>query len=215
MPPRPVLITFDDGYRSVLTKGAPILEKFGLPAAVFVCTGPMRARTRLWFDAVAERDGEAAVEAWKSRDYQAWLAGCATKETLDERDPRALMTPGELATLARMPGIEIGGHTVSHPILARASASQQRREIEENLQSIREWTGRAVRIFAYPNGRPGVDYDADTLAILRDNGIDIAFSTRADFSRANEPALERSRFMLFDETNDSELAHRLVYSWPR
>lgn len=215
LPARPVLITFDDGYRSVLTMGAPILEKYRLPAAVFVCTGPMQTRSLLWFDAVAERDGEAAVERWKGRDHQSWLAGCAAAERPAEHDPRALMTREELATLACSTGIEIGGHTVNHPILARAPASRQREEIEANLQTIAEWTGRRVRSFAYPNGRPGVDYNDDTMAILRDNGVDMAFSTNSDFARAGEPALDRSRFLLLDGTSDGELAHRLTYSWPR
>ena len=215
MPERPVLITFDDGYRSVLTLGAPILTKYTLPAAVFVCTGPMVTRRRLWFDDVAEREGEGAVEAWKSRDHQAWCEVCAPTSALDEEDPRALMTPAELKTLACTSGIEIGGHTVHHPILARASATEQRTEIDDNLQSIQQWTGRRVRTFAYPNGRPGLDYNADTMAILRDAGIDIAFTTRFEFARPDEPPLERSRFLMLDEVSDGELAHRLAYSWPR
>jgi len=215
LPDRPVLITFDDGYRSMLTLGAPILEKYRLPAVVFVCTGPMVSRRRLWFDDVAERDGEDAVEAWKSRDYQAWCAECASTSALDEGDPRALMTPAELGTLARAGGIEIGGHTVQHPILARAPASRQRQEIEENLRSIQQWTGRPVRTFAYPNGQPGLDYNADTMAILREAGIDIAFTTRYDFARPDEPPLERSRFLVLDNVSGGELAHRLTYSWPR
>ena len=215
LPARPVLITFDDGYRSVLTRAVPILEKYRLPAAIFVCTGPMQARSRLWFDAVAERDGEAAVEGWKGRDYETWLAGCATADPLAEHDPRALMTRAELAKLACSMGIEIGGHTVNHPILARAPAGRQREEIEANLQTIAEWTGRRVRSFAYPNGRPGVDYGDETMAILRDNGVDMAFSTNPDFARAGEPALERSRFLLLDDIDAGDLAHRLTYSWPR
>ena len=214
LPKRPVLITFDDGYRSVLTKGVPILTKYGLPAAVFVCSGPMVTRQKLWFDGIAEQDGEDAVEAWKSCDYPSW-ASCADTRTLDEHDPRVLMTPEELGTLAGMAGIEIGGHTVRHPILARASEREQRQEIQPNLRSIAEWTGKPVRAFAYPNGRPDLDYNADTVAILRESGIDMAFTTRPSFARAGESPLERSRFLLLDETSDAELAHRLTYSWPR
>ena len=69
MPPRPVLITFDDGYRSVLTIGAPILAAYELPAVVFACSGPMDQRRLLWFEDVAAREGEAAVEPWKARPY--------------------------------------------------------------------------------------------------------------------------------------------------
>ena len=125
------------------------------------------------------------------------------------------MTPAELATLAAVEGIEIGGHTVRHPILARAPAAVQRGEIEQNLHSIEQWTGKRARAFAYPNGRPDIDYNAYTVAILRECGVDAAFTTRASFARADEPPLERSRFFLLDNTSDAELAHRLTYSWPR
>ena len=87
LPKRPVLITFDDGYRSVLTKGAPILQQYGLPAAVFVCTGPIETRRALWFDAVGQRDGEEAVETLKSRDHEEWARACAAVAPLDECDP--------------------------------------------------------------------------------------------------------------------------------
>jgi len=215
LPPRPVLITFDDGYRSVLLKAAPILRKYSIPAAVFVCTGPMSRRTHLWFDEVGEREGEAAVERWKAREYDAWSAACARTAAVDDCDPRALMTMEELSTLAAFGGIEIGGHTVNHPILARASAAMQRYEIAENLRSIEQSTGVRPRAFAYPNGRPNLDYNADTVAILGENDIDIAFTTSPSFAGAAEPPLERSRFFLLDDTSDAELAHRLTYSWAR
>lgn len=215
LPKRPVLITFDDGYRSVLMEATPVLATYELPAAVFVCTGPMPSTRTLWFDQIAAREGEEAVEAWKSRDYRAWEAVCAEMSPLRPGDPRALMLPAELAALARMDGIEIGGHTSRHPILARASACEQRKEIQHNLQAIEAWTAKKVRAFAYPNGRPGVDYTCETTAILRDVGIDVAFTTRPAFAVASEPALERSRFVVLDGLSDAELAHRLTYSWPR
>lgn len=215
LPPRPVLITFDDGYRSVLRLGAPILAAYGLPAAVFVCTGPIATRRMLWFDAVAAREGEAAVEAWKSRPYDEWLASVGTPPLVPDDDPRALVTSDELAALSRMPGIEIGGHTVAHPILARASRDRQHDEIGRNLESIRQWTGHPVRAFAYPNGRPGLDYTDATMDILSREGIDTAFTTRPAFSLAAEQALERSRFFMLDNVSAAELAHRLTYSWPR
>jgi peptidoglycan/xylan/chitin deacetylase (PgdA/CDA1 family) len=215
LPKRPVLLTFDDGYRTVLTEAAPILAVYELPALVFVCTAPMTSTRVLWFDDLAAREGEASVEAWKSRDYNAWQTACAPTSPLADDDPRVLMRPDELAALATIDRIEIGGHTARHPILARASPCQQRLEIVENLQSIEAWTGRKARAFAYPNGRPGVDYTVETGAILRDAGIDAAFTTRPAFSPAYEPPLERSRFLVLDDMSEAELAHRLAYSWPR
>jgi peptidoglycan/xylan/chitin deacetylase (PgdA/CDA1 family) len=39
LPPRPVMITFDDGYRDVLWNAAPVLKHLGLPATAYVITG--------------------------------------------------------------------------------------------------------------------------------------------------------------------------------
>jgi len=216
LPPRPVLITFDDGYRSVFTIGAPILAAHGLPAVVFACSDPMEQRRLLWFDHVAARDGEAAVEPWKARPYDEWLASCVqSTPTIGDDDPRALMTPGEVAALSRQPGIEIGGHTARHAILARAKPAAQRAEIAENDSVLQRWTRRPVRAFAYPNGRPRVDYDGEAVALLLELGFDFAFTMRSSFAMPDEPPLERSRFMIVAEVMAPELAHRLAYAWPR
>jgi peptidoglycan/xylan/chitin deacetylase (PgdA/CDA1 family) len=215
LPPRPVLITFDDGYRSVARIGAPILAAHKLPAVVFVCSDPIANRRLLWFDAVAARDGEGAVERWKTCDYESWRAACAGSTPVDDSDPRAPMTVDDLVALDRSGRIEIGGHTSGHPILARASRERQREEIAGNLDAIRGWTGRPVRAFAFPNGRPGVDYTETTTSILGELGVDAAFTMRPSFARPDEPLLERSRFLIVDEVNAAELAHRLAHTWPR
>jgi peptidoglycan/xylan/chitin deacetylase (PgdA/CDA1 family) len=215
LPERPVLITFDDGYRSVYRYAAPILAALSLPAAVFVCSGPLADRRLLWFDEVAARETDVAVERWKSVDYYSWRTSCAQTSPVPDDDPRALMTIDELHALGQMTNIEIGGHTVWHPVLARASRDSQRDEIAHNLLALAEWTDRPVRAFAYPNGRPGQDYNADTMDLLRECGVDVAFTTGEQFVTPDAPALELPRFLIRDNVLDAELAHRLAYGWKR
>jgi peptidoglycan/xylan/chitin deacetylase (PgdA/CDA1 family) len=215
LPPRPVLVTFDDGYRSVATIAAPILAAHRMPAAVFVCSEPIATRTRFWFDQVAARDGEAAANAWKERDYGAWLEACGRPAPVADDDPCAPMREEDLHALARQPGIEIGAHTARHPILSRATPAQQREEVSRSRDAVARWIGRPVRAFAYPNGRPRVDYTAETVAIVRALEFDVAFTTGEAFATAAEPALERSRFMVLASITAQELLHRLAYSWPR
>jgi len=52
LPPRPVLITFDDGYRDNYEIALPILEERGLPAVLFVATGLVGTTRMAWWDRV-------------------------------------------------------------------------------------------------------------------------------------------------------------------
>lgn len=44
LPPRPIAITFDDGYRDVLWNAAPVLHRLHMPATEFVITGRVGGR---------------------------------------------------------------------------------------------------------------------------------------------------------------------------
>jgi hypothetical protein len=79
LPERAAVLTFDDGYRSVLTIAAPILAKYELPAVVFCCSAPNEERRLHWWDHVAASEGEEAIEGWKDRPYEDWLASCALR----------------------------------------------------------------------------------------------------------------------------------------
>ncbi|MCT1550185.1 polysaccharide deacetylase family protein [Brevibacterium casei] len=46
---RSVLVTFDDGYRSVLRNAVPILTRLGVPAICYVCPGLLGGQSR-WMD---------------------------------------------------------------------------------------------------------------------------------------------------------------------
>lgn len=218
LPRRPVLVTFDDGYRSVLTLGLPLLEKYEIPALVFVASGPVTERRPFWHDAVALTDGEDAVESWKAVPYADWRTHYETiapPRSVDENSAYAPMTPDDVATLARHPLFEVGGHTTRHAILSRATVDQQREEILSNRETLQGWTGAPVRAFAYPNGRPGRDYTATSVDIVWRAGYRAAFTTSQAFSDPKSPTLETPRFLVLSGTDASELAHRLSYSWRR
>jgi peptidoglycan/xylan/chitin deacetylase (PgdA/CDA1 family) len=50
LPPRAVAVTFDDGYRNVLTCAGPVLRAHGIPATVYVVSDFVFAGRMLWTD---------------------------------------------------------------------------------------------------------------------------------------------------------------------
>lgn len=53
LPPNPLLVTFDDGYRSNLEVAAPILADLRIPAVCFVATDYLDQRRLYWWEAIA------------------------------------------------------------------------------------------------------------------------------------------------------------------
>jgi peptidoglycan/xylan/chitin deacetylase (PgdA/CDA1 family) len=53
LPPNPVMITFDDGYRSCHDVALPILRELGIPATFFVSTSFVTERRMYWWERTA------------------------------------------------------------------------------------------------------------------------------------------------------------------
>jgi peptidoglycan/xylan/chitin deacetylase (PgdA/CDA1 family) len=88
------------------------------------------------------------------------------------RQSHRAMHPDELMTLERAAPIEIGAHTVSHPLLPAHAADVQREEIATSRTTLQEWLGHAVAGFAYPYGA----WTETSVEAVRDAGFDYACS---------------------------------------
>lgn len=214
LPPRPVLVTLDDGYRSVLTEALSILEEFEIPAVLFACTDPIARSEMFWYDSVAASHGEAAVDEIKKAGYDEWRKVFEDARRQVSADaPMAPLSAHELQKLSTHRLIEIGGHSHRHPILARADTVTQREEIVENLNLIEEWTGRRPAAFAYPNGRRDHDYTRATEALVASAGVDMAFATDPGIARPSSGALSQPRFVMTSGLTSAHLLQRLAWDW--
>ena len=215
LPARPVLMTFDDGYRSVHDLAAPLLKRYGIRGTVFVCTESIRRQQLFWYDDVARREGEAAVRTWRAlpaSEIRRRIESLATAASGD--DPLAPMTVDHVKALAG-DGFDIGVHTTTHLPLSACTPAEQRDDLASCQQAISRWIGRSPTALAYPFGEPDVDYTRDTVQIAAELGFDQAFTTRTGFATVREAPLERSRFLVLSAVSAAELAHRITYAWRR
>jgi len=108
-----------------------------------------------------------------------------------------MMTSDEIRGMRRH-GMLIGAHTVSHPILAKMSISDARDEIAQSKRTLEDLLGEDVRLFAYPNGKPGVDFTDETVGIVRELGFDAAVTTKWAVSRSDADLFQVARFTPWD-----------------
>lgn len=82
-----------------------------------------------------------------------------------------------LRSLAGAPGVTLGAHTLSHPMLAKHPQKVARREIVESKAWLEEALGLPIRHFAYPVGDPGSAGPRE-FALARETGFVSAVTTR-------------------------------------
>lgn len=76
-------------------------------------------------------------------------------------------------------GLEIGSHSVSHPILSKVNNNQLVTEIQSSRKSIIENTGVYPKGFCFPNGMPD-DFNEKVKIAVRDAGYEYAVAAYPD-----------------------------------
>ena len=224
LPPRSMVITFDDGYADNAEVALPILQRLGLRATFFISTGFLNGG-RMWNDSVIECVRASSKE---SIDLAGFGLARQSLRTIDDRRccidallPRIkylplqeradgvvglqhlcgvgslpgdlMMSTSQLQSL-HAAGMEIGAHTVNHPILKSVSATEAEREIGDGRHSLESILDTSVDVFAYPNGKPGKDYEAVHVEIVRKLGFRGAVSTEQGVGRAGDDLFQLPRF---------------------
>ena len=110
-----------------------------------------------------------------------------------------MMTSGEVVDLRRA-GLQVGAHTVSHPILANLEAEEMRREMKDSKDFLEHLLGERVGLFAYPNGKPGEDFDERAVALARELGFDAAMTTARGAASPRTDPYQVPRFTPWDRT---------------
>lgn len=89
---------------------------------------------------------------------------------------RSHLSSSELLSLVQGGLIDIGAHTVSHPVLSTLPEHEQQQEIQESKRKLEDILHSTVDSFSYPFGQP-IDYTQKTVSIVKESGFSCACST--------------------------------------
>jgi peptidoglycan/xylan/chitin deacetylase (PgdA/CDA1 family) len=220
LPPRAVLLTFDDAYRDFADCAWPILRAHDVPATLFVATAfPGHRGHGFWWD----RLHRALVRTARREPLPTPVGSLPLVTRVDrERAHRALATAvhsmshdeamkmlshvlatvgdaepvcpvlgwDELRSLANE-GVALAPHTRTHARLDRVAAARAREEIAASRLDLQREIGQCPPAFAFPAG----GCDERSRALLEEEGFVLAFTTRRgvnDLTRPDWLQLRRS-----------------------
>lgn len=228
LPRNAICVTFDDGYIDNLTVAEPILASLSIPATVYVSTG-FSLGVNMWNDRLIDLVADDArqqldlkalemdvVELSDTTQRLALIKSAISKLkylSLSERVslidelyavnsateyPRKMMNQAEIKLL-RDKGINIGAHTVNHPILKVLDSEAQTLEIIQSKETLEQWLGQPVLDFAYPNGVEGRDFDDVAVNLVEKAGFRSAVVTDWGVSQSDTSLFKLKRFTPWDE----------------
>ena len=145
-----------------------------------------------WLDRAASLDAHAREETVRRlhRTYAA-LPAADTDDFLDfvaaatgsgrHRQSADTWVSWRMVRELRAAGVEIGGHTVRHPVLARLTRPEQSDEVARCKARLEQELGEPMRWFAYPVGQRD-SFDDRTREVLRTHGVELGFSCYGGYS---------------------------------
>lgn len=183
LPPgaRYVSVTFDDGYQSIVENALPELAQRRIPTTLFVITEALGLTSR-------------------------WVSYPPPSRVLNE----PIMTEGQLT---KLPSdlVQIGSHTLTHPMLTRLDEAEARNELSRSRTRLEEIIKRKVQLFSFPYGA----FNDNLIAWCREAGYGRIFTTLSfsAFSKPDEFVMGRVNA----DPNDWLLEFRLkifgAYQW--
>ena len=91
------------------------------------------------------------------------------------RDTHRIVNLLELIELATSDWLEMGSHTLTHPVLSAQSQEVQWQEINESKLILEQITGRQISSFSYPYGQR-TDFTPETIQMVKESGYTCGIS---------------------------------------
>lgn len=169
LPPRPVLITVDDGFADFASSALPLLAERELPSTLYVTTGALGDR----------------------RSRNGGHAGGAPAPGGSVLPPADMLRAADLPGLEAT-GVEIGAHSHTHRQLDLLPRREAAAELARSRALLAELLGHPIRSFAYPHGY----WRAQLRRLVDEAGFDSACAVGETLSSGHDHPLALSRLMV-------------------
>jgi len=200
LPENAAVVTFDDGYRDTLTQAVPVLERYGVPATIYVTTdligdpyGPFEFRLA---EALRSRSGQSISISdldlelpdsiptnpkrayrllrksgkWESPEQRAEILGIIEDEELAGAP---MLDVEEIQSLSEHKLITVGAHAHYHVPLTTLSEDELLKNIMRCVTTLQNISREPIEHFSYPYGA----YDSNVKRAVQHSGMVTSVTT--------------------------------------
>lgn len=205
LPPKSLIITFDDGHEGNY-RLVSVIQKHRIPITIFLCSGIVGTGRHYWWDHV--KDAEEAQRLKVLPDEQRVQALLRNGHTdVREYEARHSLSHDEIAEMKSF--VDFQSHTVFHPILPACSADRARREIVESKEALEGEYGFTIYALAYPNG----DYSDREVTLLQNAGYTCGLTLDAGYNDSETDPFRLRRLVLYDNAGVNEVIVKTSGLW--
>ena len=175
-----VAITFDDGYKDNLIHALPVLERYNIPATIYVITRLPEGDTWMWWYEIWDyleknnslevgdmlEGGPIKTSKQKIKIFNKLLYLMLNLQNNEQRKtvekitgmssrkqyPQLCLSWDEIKKLDCHSLVTIGAHTHSHPNLKQLTEEEAFSEMMQSKNKLEDQLGHSVDHFAYPFG---------------------------------------------------------------
>lgn len=218
LPPKAVIMTFDDGWKSNYSDVFPIAQKYGIPFIIYLVSQSYLTDFKAWFFTMAElkssgisdipRDSEWSMLDDKGKNR---MAHELRKKYGNLISKSHILSLDEIVRMQNSGLASFGSHTTSHVRLNQLSEAEVKQELVASKLELESILNKPVEHFAYPQGY----YNPKHFKCLRSAGYKTAVTAVPglnNFQKGTHP-FELRRIFISGKDDVSILAAKLSGIW--
>ena len=205
LPPKALIITFDDGHRSnyALTS---VIQRHRIPITIFLCSGIVGTHRHYWW---LHTNDSGERQALKALPDEQRVQTLLRKGHADGREyeTRQSLSRDEIEEMKS--AVDFQSHTVFHPILPACSTERARWEVVESKEALEREHGLKIYALAYPNG----DYSNREVGLLQSAGYSCGLTLDAGLNDSDTDPFRLRRVALPDDAGVNEVIVKTSGLW--
>jgi peptidoglycan/xylan/chitin deacetylase (PgdA/CDA1 family) len=205
LPPKSLILTFDDGYISN-KELLPLVKEKKVPVTIFLCAGVIDTSRHFWCSRCSPRYAVSQLQRLPNAERLRLLRSIGFTPEREYEEPQAL-TKGQIDEMR--PYFDFQAHTLFHPSLPRCSDEEARREIFECKRILEEKLDLKVEAISYPHG----DYSDRDIELCRQAGYQCGFTSDHGFNTTKADLFRLKRICIDDADGIDELAVKASGVW--